>query len=128
MSPFHGSDFYCYSPLELQHLLRDFEFVTFESPLWVFTVVGLAAIEVLKRLHLGFAERAVKRLCGALDGLFPRDQKRPDSFAAAYRIVVCKGNGVRHWPYRPYPCIRDPALREVLAAHAFQDVRMFTGE
>jgi SAM-dependent methyltransferase len=42
MHPFHGDDFYRYSPLGLEHLLRDFEVVTFESPLWLFTVVGLA--------------------------------------------------------------------------------------
>ena len=96
MHPFHGDDFYRYTPLGLRHLLRDFELVAYQSPLWVFTVVGLAAIEVLKRLHLGFAERPIKLLCSSLDGLFPRNQKRPASFAAAYRIIVCKRNGVRH--------------------------------
>src|SRR5712692_5499763 len=47
MYPFHGDDFYRYSPLGLRHLLRDFELLSFESPLWVFTVIGLAVIEVL---------------------------------------------------------------------------------
>jgi SAM-dependent methyltransferase len=96
MHPFHGDDVYRYSPLGLQHLLRDFELEAFESPLWVCTVLGLAAIEALRRLRLGFAERPIKRLCGSLDGLFTRHQKRPASYAAAYRIVAYKrGNGKR---------------------------------
>jgi SAM-dependent methyltransferase len=96
MHPFHGDDFYRYSPLGLQHLLGDFELVTFESPLWVFTVVGLAVIEALKRVHLGLAERSIKQVCGGLDRLFARRQKRPASFAAAYRIVATKrGKGER---------------------------------
>jgi SAM-dependent methyltransferase len=90
MHPFRGDDFYRYSPLGLQHLLGDFELVTFESPLWVFTVVGLAVIEALKRVHLGLAERPIKQVCGGLDRLFARRQKRPASFAAAYRIVAAK--------------------------------------
>jgi SAM-dependent methyltransferase len=90
MHPFHGTDFYRYTPLGLRHLLRDFELLAFESPAWVFTVGGLAVVEALKRLHLGFVERPLKWWCGALDRLFMRPQKRPASFAAAYRIVACK--------------------------------------
>jgi SAM-dependent methyltransferase len=95
MHPFHGDDFYRYTPLRLQYLLRDFELVVFESPLWVFSVVGLALIEVLKRLRLGFAERFIRPLCGSLDLFFTQNQRRPASFAAAYRIVACKANHVR---------------------------------
>ena len=90
MYPFHGDDFYRYSPLGLRHLLRDFELVAFESPLWVFTVVGLAVIEACKRVHLGIIEQPTKRLCAALDRLWTRRQPRPASFAAAYRIVAYK--------------------------------------
>lgn len=90
MYPFHGDDLYRYSSLGLQRLLRDFEVVTFESPSWVFTVIGLMAIEALKRMHLGFTERPIKRLCSALDRLFLRNQQRLVSFAAAYRVVARK--------------------------------------
>jgi ubiquinone/menaquinone biosynthesis C-methylase UbiE len=90
MHPFHGDDFYRYSPLGLRHLLRDFELVAFESPLWVFSLLGLAMIETLKRAHLGFAEQMIKRMCHSFDHLFTRDQKRPASFAVAYRIVASK--------------------------------------
>jgi SAM-dependent methyltransferase len=90
MHPFHGNDVYRYSPLGLQHLLRDFEISSFDSPLWVFTVLGLAGIEALKRMHLGFAERPIKWLCNGLDRHFTRRQQRPASFAAGYRIVAYK--------------------------------------
>jgi len=90
MHAFHGDDFYRYSPLGLKHLLQGFELVVFDSPLWVFTVVGGAAIEALKRIHLGFAEQPIKHLCGWLDHRFTRHQSRPASFAAGYRIVACK--------------------------------------
>jgi hypothetical protein len=90
MHPFHGDDFYRYSPAGLRRMLKDFELIAFESPLWVFTVVGLALVETLKRAHLGFTEAPIKALCGALDRLFTGRQKRPASFASAYRIVACK--------------------------------------
>lgn len=90
MHPFHSDDFYRYSPLGLEHLLSDFEIILFESPLWVFTVVGLALIEALKRVHLNFMERPIKNSCEWIDRRFTRHQKRPASFAAAYRLVVAK--------------------------------------
>jgi SAM-dependent methyltransferase len=95
MHPFHGDDSYRYSPLGLHHLLRDLELVAFESPLWVFTVVGLAVVEALKRMRLGFVERPFEKLCGAPDRLFMRPQKRPASFAAAYRIVARERSEVK---------------------------------
>lgn len=90
MHPFHGDDYYRYSPLALQHLLCDFELVTFESPLWVFTVIGFAIIEGCKRVHLGLLEQPIKRICTALDRLWTRQKQHPASFAPAYRIVACK--------------------------------------
>jgi SAM-dependent methyltransferase len=94
MHPFHGDDFYRYSPIGLKHLLHDHDVIAFESPLWVFTVVGLAAVEAVKRIHLGFTERPIKRLCGSLDQLFVRYHKGPSSFAAAYRIIARKRNKI----------------------------------
>jgi SAM-dependent methyltransferase len=95
MHPFHGDDYYRYSPLGLRHLLRDFELVAFDNPVWIFTVIGLAVIEVLKQVHLGLAERPIKRSCALLDRLFVRNQKHPSSYAAAYRIIACKLDKVR---------------------------------
>jgi SAM-dependent methyltransferase len=95
MHPFHSDDLYRYSPLGLRYLLSDFEIVRFESPSWVFTVVGLAGIIALKRIHLGFMERPIKSLTGWLDRRFTRSQKEPASFAAAYRIVARKKSKLR---------------------------------
>ena len=62
MHPFHGDDFYRFTPLGLRYLLSDFEILQFENPHWVFTVIGLAMTEALKRVYLGFVERPIKRL------------------------------------------------------------------
>jgi SAM-dependent methyltransferase len=92
MHPVHGKDFYRFTPLGLRHLLRDFELVALESPLWAFTVVGFAVIAVCKRMHLGFLERPIRRICMALDRLWTRRQQHPASFTPAYRVVACKWN------------------------------------
>jgi SAM-dependent methyltransferase len=90
MHPFHEDDFYRYSPLGLRSLLKDFDLVAFESPLWVFTVVGMAVEEALKRIHLGLIAQRIRPLCGLIDRVFTRRQKHPASFASAYRIVARK--------------------------------------
>lgn len=92
MHPVHGEDFYRYTPLGLRHLLRDFDLVALESPLWVFTVVAFAVIAACKRVHLGFLERPIRRICMALDRLWTRRQRHPASFTPAYRIVAYKRN------------------------------------
>lgn len=46
MWPFHGDDFYRYTPLALEHLLAGFRIVRFGTPLWVFSVIGLAVTEI----------------------------------------------------------------------------------
>ena len=90
MHPFHGNDLYRYTPLGLQHLLRDFEIVSFESPLWVFTVMGSVGSQILKRIHLDFMAPLIKRFCIAIDTVLTQHLKQPLSFAAAYRVVACK--------------------------------------
>ena len=89
---FHGSDIYRYTPKGLRHLLRDFEIILFDSPLWVFSIFGTAGVEFLKCVHLGFANFLVERLTGFLDHHLTRHRKQPASFAAAYRIVARKPN------------------------------------
>ncbi len=98
MHPFHGDDFYRYTPLGLRSLLSDFDIISFESPLWVFTVFGSACIEVMRRLHLGFLEQAIRQLGASLDHLFVRYHKGAASFAAAYRIVARKREDVNPDP------------------------------
>lgn len=90
MHGFHGDDFYRYTPLGLRYLLSDFEIVSFESPLSVFTVIGLIVIEITKRIHLGFLDPLLKRICYRLDRVIMRYQRGPSSIAAGYRIVARK--------------------------------------
>jgi len=90
LHPFHGDDTYRYSPLGLQYILRDFAIIRFESPLWAFTVVGMAVISLLKQLRLGVLERSVRSICAWMDSLFMKRATRPMSFAAAYRVVAVK--------------------------------------
>ena len=90
MHPFHGNDLYRYSPLGLYHLFHDFKILSLESPLGVFTVFGSACTHILKRFHLDFTARSIKRFCRLLDRIFARYQKHPSSYAPAYRIVACK--------------------------------------
>jgi len=40
MHPFHGDDFYFYSPASLRRLLINVELIACKNPLWVFTLVG----------------------------------------------------------------------------------------
>lgn len=98
--PFHEDDFYRYTPLGLRYLLRDFEIVLLDSPLWVFTAVRSIAITgLLRRFRLGFAVQIMRWLCGWLDRRLIRYQRCPSASAAAYRVVARKeAGGVTHQP------------------------------
>ncbi|MEB3830086.1 class I SAM-dependent methyltransferase [Phormidium sp. CCY1219] len=88
MHPFHGDDYWRYSPLGLQHLLNEFEIISFDSPLWVFTVVGSAVTEAAKRLGFQLIEQLIKAGCNWLDRRFTQNHNRPAAFA--YRLVTRK--------------------------------------
>jgi SAM-dependent methyltransferase len=90
MYGFPGNDFYRYSSLGFQHLLKDFEIVLLDSCQWIFTLIGQIVIGGLKQLHLGFLEPSIKKPCYWLDKLFTRNRKHPANFAAAYRVVARK--------------------------------------
>jgi len=90
MHPFHETDYYRYSPLGLQYILRDFEILRFDSPLWVFTIFGIATIELLKRVKLGVLASPLRRTCTWLDRCCTRNRKAPAAFCPAYRIVAQK--------------------------------------
>jgi SAM-dependent methyltransferase len=100
MHPFHGNDLYRYTPLGLKKLLAGFQILRFDSPLWVFTVMGTALNQILKRLHLGILTGPLRRLCNRTDRLLARGRNKPSGFAAGYRIVARKtttldGNGAQ---------------------------------
>lgn len=90
MHPFHGDDFYRYSPMGLRHLLTDFDITWFDSPLWLFYMVGMAGLHILKRFHLGFLEPNIRSICARCDHFFMSKKNGPASFAAAYRLVARK--------------------------------------
>ena len=90
MHPFHETDYYRYSPLGLRYILRDFEIVRFDSPLWVFTIFGMAAIELLKRVKLGALSSPLRHASTWLDRSCTRHRRAPAAFCPAYRIVAQK--------------------------------------
>lgn len=90
MWPFHGDDFYRYTPLALEKLLGGFTVVRFDTPLWVFSVVGLAVTEVAKRLGVAIMERPIRDLAWRLDRLLQPKRGNPRSFAGAYLVVAVK--------------------------------------
>lgn len=90
MHPFHGDDYWRYSPVGLKHLLKDFEIVSFDNPSNVITAFGTLVIVVMRRVKLGCLEQPIKKGCRGLDKVFNRFQKCPSSFAAAYRLVTQK--------------------------------------
>jgi hypothetical protein len=91
MWPFHGDDFYRYTPLAFDRFLKGFSIVRFETPLWVFSVLGLAFVEVLKRIGLGFVQDLIQEIAWRLDRVLQPKRPKPHSFAGAYLIVARKG-------------------------------------
>ena len=89
-SVFSGDDFYRYTPLAFERLLAGFRVVRFNTPFWVFSVIGLAVTEMAKRTGLGLLERPIHELAWRLDRLLQPSRQRPRSFAAAYLIVAIK--------------------------------------
>ena len=94
MHPFHGDDYYRYTPLALEKLLQGFTVIRFNSPLWVFSVFGLVVMEILKRMGLGLLAGPVRNITWWLDHLVQRPRVNPRSFAGAYLIVAAKDKQV----------------------------------
>jgi SAM-dependent methyltransferase len=91
MWPFHGDDFYRYTPLAFERFLKGFAIVRFDTPLWVFSVLGLVFGELIKRIGLGFLERYIREVAWRLDRLLQPKRPKPRSFAGAYLIIARKG-------------------------------------
>ncbi len=62
----------------------------FDTPLWVFSVLGLVLEEVMKRMRLGFLGRYIREMSYWLDRLLQPKRQRPRSLAGAYLIVAKK--------------------------------------
>lgn len=85
-----GADLCRFTPDGLRHLLKDFQIVSIESPLSIFTMLGSLAFVAVQRMGLGIAERPLRSLCYWLDGRMFAVQKRPSNFAASYRVIARK--------------------------------------
>jgi SAM-dependent methyltransferase len=90
LHPFHGDDYYRFTPLGLRMLFdrTGFEIDSFEAPLWIFSVVGQALVEVFRRARLGWLERPIERAAAWLDARVSRSHGSHMSFAAAYLVVA----------------------------------------
>lgn len=93
MHPFHGDDYYRYTPLAIKKLLEGFSVIRFDAPLWIFSVVGMAVIEMFKRMGLSFLMRPVREITRRLDRLVQPQRVNPRSFAGAYLVVAVKQQG-----------------------------------
>lgn len=90
MHPFHGDDYYRYTPLGIRHMFRDFKIISIESPNGVFSVLATAASEAMKRVGLARLGSMAVPVAQRLDRLVARGRKTPLSYAAAYRVVMQK--------------------------------------
>lgn len=90
LHPFHATDYYRYTPLALREMLADFEILRFDSPLWVFSVLGMMLEEPLRRLRLPRVADLLRQACRGLDRRLTAGRKEPAALAAAYRIVARK--------------------------------------
>ena len=90
LHPFHGDDFYRYTPLGLRTLLSEAGFLidSLEAPLWVTSVMAQAFVEVLRRIHLGSLEKPIEKAAAWIDGRLARFQGSSLSFAEAYLVVA----------------------------------------
>jgi SAM-dependent methyltransferase len=90
MHPFHGNDYFRFTPLGLRLLMGEagFRIDSLEAPVWVFSVVAQALIALLQRLRLGLVERRLEGAAAWLDARFRRFQGENAAFAAAYLVVA----------------------------------------
>ena len=88
MFPFHGTDYYRYTPLTLRKMMKGFKILRFDSPLWAFSLFGNLMIETSKRIKFGFLEGSIRQICWTLDWFARRPRLNPRSFAGAYFIVA----------------------------------------
>jgi SAM-dependent methyltransferase len=90
MHPFHGNDYWRYTPLGLEALLGDagFRIVSLEAPEWILSVIALAVTEILKRVGLRRLGLALRDAARRLDQRLVRFQGTSRSFAQQYVVVA----------------------------------------
>ncbi|MDR7495804.1 MAG: hypothetical protein QN174_02425, partial [Armatimonadota bacterium] len=87
MHPFHGDDYFRFTPLGLRLLFArtGLEVVRLEAPLWAFSVMAQGLVAVVQRLGFGRLERPIEATAGWLDRRL-RSPQRGAAFAAAYLV------------------------------------------
>ncbi len=93
LHPFHGDDFYRYTPLGLRTLFTEARLgvESLEAPRWAGSVVARAASEALRRIGLAGLVPRVERAAAWVDeGLIGR-QGEGKAFAAVYLMVARRG-------------------------------------
>lgn len=96
LHPFHGTDYFRYTPLGLRMLMEraELRIVSLEAPLGLFTLIAQAWIVLLRRIRLGVMEPLLERAAACLDRRLSPLQKGM-SFAASYLVVACKSSASR---------------------------------
>ncbi len=90
LHPFHGNDYFRYTPLGIKYLLREFEILSIESPLWLFSFLGGVINQILKRLNIKFVQQKIRSITGRVDRLIMRHLKGPSGYAYGYRVIARK--------------------------------------
>lgn len=98
LHPFHGDDFFRFTPLGLQHLARDAGFLIdrLEAPLGIFSIVAQMIVLFLKKLRLGALEGRVERVAESLDRAMRRPAGASLGYAAAYRMTLLPASRNEH--------------------------------
>ena len=96
LHPFHGDDFYRYTPLGLHRLLETggFEVESIEAPLWIGSVVAQLVVAALQRIGISSLERWIEHAGARADAWLRRFQGPDMAFAAAYLVVARSHPGV----------------------------------
>lgn len=94
MHPFHGSDYYRYTPLGLEWLLSSagLRILSLESPLGPASVLAQALVVLAQRFGAGFLERLFEWLAAHIDARAIGRSAKPSSFASAYLLVAEPGD------------------------------------
>ncbi|MGH2652383.1 MAG: methyltransferase domain-containing protein [Actinomycetota bacterium] len=92
LHPFHGDDYYRYTPLGLKWLLASagLSIRSFESPLWAFSGQAQGVLASLNRLGLGRLERLFERAAAWLDRTVKPLPRGESAFANAYLVLAAK--------------------------------------
>ncbi len=96
LHPFHGNDYFRYTPLGLRTLMEraELQMISLEAPLGLFSLIVQAWIVLLRRVRLGFMEPLLERVAAWIDRRLSPLQKGM-SFAAFYLVVACKSSASR---------------------------------